>query len=269
MPTAVEKLYKKFEDKKHICVGLDPDPDKFPATVKKADKSLVRFCRELISSTSSLAAAYKLNIAFFECHGPKGWEYLEEIISFIPEDILTIADGKRNDIGNSARMYAKALYDYYKFDSATVNPYMGFDSAEPFLTRKEKLTFYLALTSNPGSADFEKLKTENNQKLYLNVISNVKQWNTNENCGIVFGATHPQELRDTIAEFGNLTVLLPGVGTQGGNLEETVNIFSENKYPYFLINQSRDIIYASSGSDFADAAAERLAQLNKSVVDIF
>ncbi len=160
-------------------------------------------------------------------------------------------------------MYAQSIFDYFKCDSVTVNPYMGNDSVEPFLKYDDKLIFILALTSNPGAADFEKLKTENGKYLYEEVISKVNQWNHKKNCGIVFGATKIEELKSSIRTFGDLAVLLPGVGAQGGSLEDVITIFKDSGRSDFLINISRGIIYRDSGENYAESAREEIISLNK------
>jgi orotidine-5'-phosphate decarboxylase len=266
--TALEKLKKQNDHLKFICVGLDTDINKVPASLKSHQKSLLEFNKKIIQATSDIAGAYKFNLAFYEKEGLQGLEALLESIKFIPDDILIIGDGKRGDIGNTSQKYAEMLYDEYNFDSATLNPYMGKDSLDPFLAYKSKLNFILALTSNDGANDFEKIKLADNSLLYHEVIKKVKLWNENKNCGLVFGATKKEELLNDIKLFADLPVLLPGVGAQGGSLEDVVNIFKQNKTPNYLINISRGIIYKSSEEDFADAARAELIAMNKIVTSI-
>jgi len=262
---ALEKLRNKNTEGKFICVGLDTDYNKIPSHLKELTNSLYEFNREIIESTSDSAAAYKLNFAFYENFGPEGFKELKKTIEIIPKDILIIGDAKRGDIGNTARMYADSIFNYFGCDASTINPYMGEDSVQPFLEFENKLNFILTLTSNPGSVDFEKLKIENGDYLYQQVIKKTAEWNNNNNCGIVFGATHPEELKNNIVQIGDLPVLLPGVGAQGGSLEDILHIFLKANRLNFLINVSRGIIYKSSGKDFARAAAEELNILNSKV----
>ena len=165
-------------------------------------------------------------------------------------------------------MYASAVYDYFGFDAVTIHPYMGFDSVNPFLENKDKISFILALTSNKGANDFEKLKLEDGAFLYQNVIRKVKEWNTNRNCGIVFGATQIDELYENIKLFGNLPVLLPGVGAQGGSLEDVVKVFKANNRLNLLINSSRGIIYKDNSNKFAESAKNEIIRLNEIVKSI-
>lgn len=266
--TAQEKLKKTSGETKFICIGLDTDIEKIPISIKSAANPILEFNRKIIDATSDLTAAYKFNLAFYEREGTKGLESLIESIKLVPSGVLVIGDGKRGDIGNTSKKYAEMLYDEFKFDSATLNPYMGEDSLEPFLAYKSKLNFILALTSNNGAGDFEKLKLTNNLFLYQEVISKVKSWNYNGNCGLVFGATKKEELEKDIDLIGDLPVLLPGVGAQGGSLTEVVSIFKQNKLSQFLINVSRGIIYKNSTENFAIEARNELLRLNKIVNSI-
>ncbi|NWG27706.1 MAG: orotidine-5'-phosphate decarboxylase [Ignavibacteriaceae bacterium] len=263
---AIQKLNLANKSGRYICIGLDSDPKKLPLHLYSSKKPVLEFNKEIIEATKDSAAAYKLNLAFYESEGITGLKNLEETLSFIPDEILTIADGKRGDIGNTSNLYAHSIFNHFKFDSATLNPYMGQDSLEPFLLYQEKLNFILALTSNPGSADFQKQKLESGEYLYQNVISKIHNWNKNENCGIVFGATNISELKVNIKLIDNLPMLIPGVGAQGGSLEDVTKIlFSEKKYS-FLINVSRGIIQKSLREDFAEAAKNELSALNQTVL---
>lgn len=266
---AIQKLNLANKSGRYICIGLDSDPKKLPVHIYSYKKPVVEFNRQIIEATKDSAAAYKLNLAFYESEGTTGLKNLEETLSFIPDEILTIADGKRGDIGNTSNLYAHSIFNHFKFDSTTLNPYMGQDSLEPFLLYQEKLNFILALTSNPGSADFQKQKLESGEYLYQNVIRKIHNWNKNENCGIVFGATNISELKINIQLIDSLPMLIPGVGAQGGSLEDVIKIlFSEKKYS-FLINISRGIIHKSLGEDFAEAAKNELSSLNQSVLKTF
>jgi orotidine-5'-phosphate decarboxylase len=259
---ALEKLKNKNDEGKFICVGLDSDIDKIPSHLKKMNDPIWEFNKSIIESTVDQAAAFKLNFAFYERNGYEGLLTLQKTISLIPKDTLIIADAKRGDIGNTSEMYAKAVFDNLNFDSITVNPYMGEDSISPFLKNPDKLIFILALTSNPGAEDFEKLKLDNGMYLFQHVIEKVKLWNKNNNCGIVFGATKAEELEANIGNFGILPVLLPGVGAQGGSLEEVVSLFKKNSRKNYIINVSRGIIYKSNDIDFYKNARNEIEVLN-------
>lgn len=266
--TAQEKLKNNASEGKFICVGLDTDIEKIPNSLRRSTNPILEFNRKIIEATSEFTAAYKFNLAFYEKEGARGLEALFESIRLVPAGVLVIGDGKRGDIGNTSQKYAEMLYREFNFDSATLNPYMGKDSLEPFLAYKSKLNFILTLTSNDGAADFEKLKLSNNLFLYQEVINKVKSWNSNSNCGLVFGATKIGELENNMNIIGDLPVLLPGVGAQGGNLTEVVSLFKQLKLTSFLINVSRGIIYKSSFENFADEARNELLTINNIVNSI-
>ncbi|HKI77052.1 MAG TPA: orotidine-5'-phosphate decarboxylase [Ignavibacteriaceae bacterium] len=266
--TALEKLKLKNERNKFICVGLDTDINKIPEHLKNFSNPILEFNKSIIEATTDYAAAYKINFAFYEKDGEKGFDNILKTIELIPNDVLIIADAKRGDIGNTSQMYADAIYDYFKCDSLTLHPYMGRDSVIPFLARNDKLNFILALTSNPGSADFEKLELEDGTFLFQKVISKVKEWNVNENCGIVFGATKSSDLNNNMGLISNLPVLLPGVGAQGGSLEDVVSVFKSKSRKNYIINSSRGIIYKGSGKDFAFVARTEIIALNERVKEI-
>jgi orotidine-5'-phosphate decarboxylase len=265
---ALSKLINKNKENKIICVGLDTDIDKIPSHLLNTTNPVLEFNRAIIDATKDSVAAYKINFAFYECNGAEGFNNLKSTIDLIPKDILIIADAKRGDIGNTSDMYAKSVFNYFNCDSVTVNPYLGEDSVKPFLNYQNKLIFVLALTSNPGSADFEKLKLENGKFLFQSVIEAVNKWNTNSNCGLVFGATQFDELNKNINSFKNLPVLLPGVGAQGGSLEDVVITFKAHNRSNFLINVSRSVIYKSHGIDFAFAAKEEVEKMNNIIYKI-
>ncbi len=266
---AADKLKKRNNKKLHICVGLDPDENKIPSFLKSSNSAILDFNTAIVNETSSYVAAYKLNFAFYECLGSKGLDIILETIKIIPDDILIIADAKRGDIGNSSKKYAASIFEYFKCDAVTLNPYMGEDSISPFLEYKDKLNFILALTSNPGGNDFEKLKLDKGNFLFQEVISKVKQWSENNNCGIVFGATKLDELTENIISFDALPVLLPGIGAQGGDLNSVVQTFLQNNRRNFLINTSRSVIYKSSGSAFAKAAKEEVLRMNNLISALY
>ncbi len=266
--TAQEKLKKHNDKLKFICVGLDTDITKIPSSLITYPNPLLEFNKRIIEATSEFAAAYKFNLAFYEEEGLKGLEVLKESLELIPPEILTVGDGKRGDIGNTSQKYAQMLFEEFNFDATTLNPYMGKDSLDPFLNYTSKLNFILTLTSNPGANDFEKIRLADNSFLYQEVIKRVKQWNKNNNCGLVFGATKSEELSNDINLFEALPVLLPGVGVQGGSLEEIVNIFKRNNFSKYLINVSRTIIYKSSEYDFAEKAKDEILKMNDLVLRI-
>lgn len=262
---AIEKLVNQNNNNKFVCVGLDTDFEKLPLHIKSSANPVLNFNKAIIDSTSEYCAAYKVNFAFYEKDGEEGLKILSETIRYIPSNILIIADAKRGDIGNTSRMYAKSVFEHYNCDAVTLNPLMGKDSLEPFLDYSDKLNFILALTSNKGANDFEKLKLDNGKFLYQQIIEKVKEWNLNNNCGIVFGATNSKELKENINSFGTLPVLLPGIGAQGGSLEDVLNSFISVDRKSFLINVSRGIIYKSSGADFAEKARGEILRLNNEI----
>ena len=263
--TALEKLENKNNEGKFICVGLDTDIEKLPVHLKNSPDNIFEFNKYIIDSTFENAAAFKLNFAFYESYGIEGIKQLEKTLEVIPADILTIGDAKRGDIGNTSRMYAKSIFEHFSFDAVTLHPYMGYDSINPFLDYSDKLNFILTLTSNKGAADFEKVKLENGNQLYQLIIAKVKEWNKNNNCGLVFGATQARELEENLDLFGRLPLLVPGVGAQGGSLKEVINIISRRDKMRLIVNVSRGIIYKDSSENFAEAAGDELIKLNKMV----
>lgn len=269
MNTSLQKLKDINKIYRFICVGLDTDIEKIPSSLKSSPNSILEFNKRIIDATKDLAAAYKFNLAFYERNGTKGLNTLFQSIQLIPADILIIADGKRGDIENTSKKYAEMLYDEFNFDSATLNPLMGRDSLEPFLAYSDKLNFILSLTSNPSAQDFEKLILADNSFLYQEIIKKVKLWNTNNNCGFVFGATNFHELESEINSFENLPVLLPGIGAQGGSLEEVVKIFKLNNHENYLINLSRALIYRSNSDNFDLKTREELIEINRKIYEIY
>ncbi len=265
---AIEKISKKVSNGLHICVGLDTDLDKIPKHLHSQKDPIFEFNKIIIESTYMDAAAYKLNFAFYEKMGAKGFDAIQKTLEIIPKDIFVIGDAKRGDIGNTSQMYAKAIFDELNLDSITLHPYMGFDSIQPFLEYTDKINFILALTSNNGAKDFEKQKLGNGKFLYQEVIEKVNLWNTNNNCGIVFGATNIEELKININSFADLFVLLPGVGAQGGSLEEVVHAFTENGKKNYLVNVSRALLYCDSTLEFGKKVNEVIKNYNNSVFAI-
>jgi orotidine-5'-phosphate decarboxylase len=241
----IQKLREiQINQKSLLCIGLDVDAEKIP---------VLEFNRQIIEATHDLVCAYKPNLAFYEAMGELGLNTLRGTLKLIPKSIITIGDGKRGDIGNTAERYTRSLFDDFGFDSVTVNPYMGFDSVEPFLKNPDKGVFILALTSNPGSKDFQRLKI-GAKPLYEKVVQAAKKWNAKKNIGLVVGATHPKELQRIRKMVPDMPILIPGIGKQGGDLKSAVRFGSDKNGQLAIINASRSIIYASSGRDFAEAA---------------
>ena len=231
-----------------LCVGLDPDPARLPAGM-----TIAQFNREIVDATQDLVCAYKPNLAFYEAEGIDGLKALEETLAHIPSGIPVIGDAKRGDIGNTARMYARSMFDVFGFDAATVNPYLGFDSVEPFTTYADRHTFLLCRTSNRSAVDFQDLEVDA-KPLYQHVALKALEWNTNGNIGLVVGATYPQELERMRQLCPSMCLLVPGVGSQGGDLEQVVSKGTDSSGAGVVINVSRAVLFASSGADFAQAA---------------
>ena len=265
---AIGKLRNRLEKGFHICVGLDTDIQKIPLHLQNENDAVFRFNSEIINHTKDIAAAYKINFAFYERDGAKGLEALSRTLKIIPDDVLVIGDAKRGDIGNTSKMYAQSLFDHFGLDASTLSPYMGEDSLSPFTSYADKVHFILALTSNPGSHDFEKLELVSGKKVYQEVISKIDKWNTNENLGIVFCATNLDELKTNIKNFGKLFILLPGVGAQGGDLEGIVRTFKEHSNNNYIINVSRALIYADGSENFAKKSREVLKKYNRTISEI-
>lgn len=264
----IEKLERRInQSTSHLCIGLDPDINKIPDHLPKNIDGLLEFNRQIINATKDYVCAYKTNIAFYEVLGKGGWQLLENTIDLIPDDVITIADAKRGDIGNTASQYAKTFFETYNFDSITVNPYMGIDSLLPFVEFSEKGTVILVLTSNPGSSDFQQLEIQG-QKLYEIVAKSVlKLHETNNNCMMVVGATTGSSIKKIREIAPDIYFLVPGIGAQGGNLAEVIQYAGKK----VVINSSRQIIYASNTIDFAETAATEAKKLRdkiKSLMDI-
>ncbi len=251
-----EQLINQIKSKNsYLCVGLDTDIKKIPKHLLNQDDPVFEFNKQIIDATAKYAVAYKPNIAFYESLGSKGWESLEKTIEYIPDECFTIADAKRGDIGNTSALYARAFFDNMNFDSITVAPYMGHDSVTPFLKFKNKWVILLAHTSNPGSNDFQDRYLEDNgEQLYEHVVRVSKQWGSDEQLMYVMGATHPQEIKDIRELIPHYFLLVPGVGAQGGSLQE-VSEAGLTKEVGLLVNSSRGIIYSSNGKGFAKSAA--------------
>ena len=238
----------------YLCVGLDTDFNKIPKHIRSDTNAVLQFNKAIIEATKECCIGYKINTAFYEVLGIKGWEILEKTVDYIPSTHFKIADAKRGDIGNTSTQYAKTFFETYKFDAVTVAPYMGEDSIRPFLEYTDKLTIVLGLTSNKGANDFEYLKTSDGHFYYEKVISTVSTWATPDNLMFVIGATQAKELENIRKIIPNNFLLIPGVGAQGGSLNE-VSKYGMNKDCGLIINASRAIIYASDNEDFAACAA--------------
>ena len=257
----VDQIKKK---KSFLCVGLDVDLNKIPPHLLQTEDPIFEFNKAIIDATHHLCVAYKPNIAFFEAYGLKGWKALEKTINYLNEnhpEIFTIADAKRGDIGNTSTMYAKAFFEDLAFDSVTIAPYMGKDSVEPFLAFKDKHTILLALTSNQGAFDFQ-TKLVDGKELYKQVLETSKTYANSENLMYVVGATKAEYLSEIRQIIPDSFLLVPGVGAQGGNLQDVCK-YGMTKDVGLLINSSRGIIYASNQEDFAQAAAQKAEELQK------
>ncbi|SHJ02177.1 orotidine-5'-phosphate decarboxylase [Algibacter luteus] len=262
----VQEIKKK---KSFLCIGLDVDLNKIPKHLIEAEDPIFEFNKAIIDATHHLCVAYKPNTAFYEAYGIKGWQSLEKTINYINNnhpEIFTIADAKRGDIGNTSSMYAKAFFEDLAFDSVTVAPYMGQDSVEPFLAFTNKHTILLALTSNQGAFDFQ-TKTIDGKEVYKQVLETSKQWKNAEQLMYVVGATKAEYLADIRKIIPDSFLLVPGVGAQGGNLQDVCK-YGMNNNVGLLINSSRGIIYASNDTDFAQAAARKSQELQEEMRSI-
>ena len=274
-----EELFNLIREKKsYLCVGLDTDIEKIPEHLKNTEDPVFEFNKKIIDATLPYAVAYKPNIAFYESRGARGWKSLEKTVDYLNKldtKVFTIADAKRGDIGNTSRMYAKTFFENMNFDAITVSPYMGSDSIEPFLEFKGKWVIILALTSNKGSADFQMIKQSYGdtlerfgiksifrKKLYEKVISTTSKWGSPDNIMYVVGATKSEYLSNVRVWAPDNFLLVPGVGAQGGSLEEVSKV-GMNSRCGLLVNSSRGIIFASKGEDFDKAAAGKARELQE------
>ncbi|MFM9988873.1 orotidine-5'-phosphate decarboxylase [Flavobacterium sp.] len=258
------KIKKSF-----LCIGLDVDLNKIPQHLLELEDPIFEFNKAIIDATHDLCVSYKPNTAFYEAYGIKGWQALQKTINYINEkhpEIFTIADAKRGDIGNTSTMYAKAFFEDLNFDSVTVAPYMGKDSVEPFLAFNDKHTIMLALTSNEGAFDFQTLNV-NGDELYKQVLKTSKTWKNSQNLMYVVGATKAEYFSEIRKIVPNSFLLVPGIGAQGGNLQEVCQ-FGMNEDIGLLINSSRGIIYASNGLDFAEKAREEALKIQVEMKEI-
>ena len=263
-------LIKQIKEKSsYLCVGLDTDITKIPKHLQQNKNAIVDFNKAIIDATKDYCVSYKINTAFYEANGSKGWEDMEATVNYIPSTHFKIADAKRGDIGNTSSQYAKAFFETLKFDAITVAPYMGEDSIRPFLEYENKWTIVLGLTSNRGAVDFEmkRLFRENTNQgsekdsyyLYEKILETVSKWGNKENLMFVVGATQATELTNIRKYVPDNFLLVPGVGFQGGSLSETSK-YGMTKDCGLLVNASRAIIYAGSGENFAAEAGEIASQ---------
>jgi orotidine-5'-phosphate decarboxylase len=261
-------MKKKFIDKlleasrtnnSLLCVGLDPDPQKLPVD------NVLEFNKAIIDATADMVCAYKPNLAFYEAMGIRGLQILKKTVAYIPKNIPVIGDAKRGDIGNTAAAYAKALFEYYKFDAVTVSPYLGFDSIEPFLDYKHGGVFVLCRTSNKSAGDFQDLVDNFGMKFYQSVAMRAEEWNKEGNVGLVVGATYPEELREVRKMCPEMPILIPGIGAQGGDIELSVKYGTNARKEKAIISASRQVLYASRGPDYAKAARKAATELRDSI----
>lgn len=249
----VQQIKKK---KSFLCIGLDTDIEKIPKHLLKFSDPVFEFNKQIINATNDLCIAYKPNLAFYESLGSRGWRSLEKTLKIIPENIFTIADAKRGDIGNTSALYAKAFFETMNFDAITVAPYMGSDSVLSFLSYKNKWVILLALTSNEGAHDFQL----NQKLLFEEVLEKSKQWGNKNNMMYVVGATRAEMLKEVRKIIPEHFLLIPGIGAQGGSLHEVCK-FGMNKDVGLIVNSSRNIIYSGSEKNFAEKAREEALKL--------
>lgn len=264
----LDKLYNAArQNKSWLCIGLDSELSKLPTFLRErhGPHAVLEFNKAIIEVTGDLICAYKPNLAFYEMLGPLGLEILYRTRELVPKEIPVIADAKRGDIENTARAYAKALFEYYRFDAATINPFMGFDSVAPFLEYSGKCAFLLVRTSNPGARDFQELNCES-KLLYQRLAEKAREWNTHRNVGVVVGATAPNELAIVRQIIGDeMPILVPGVGAQAGDLEKAVKNSVNSRGELAIINVSRSVIFASQSEDFAQAARKAAIALRDGI----
>ncbi len=257
-----QELIEQIKAKKSfLCIGLDSDLDKIPEHLKDHPDALFEFNKAIIEATSDLCVAYKPNLAFYERYGAKGWDALQRSIALIPKDCLVIADAKRGDIGNTSKYYAEAMFNQLGADAITVAPYMGEDSVKPFLAFEDKWTIVLAMTSNKGAADFQ---WHGETELFREVIRKCNSWGKDDQLMYVVGATRPEGFKAIREEAPTHFLLVPGVGAQGGTVEDVVK-FGMTDEVGLLINSSRGIIYADNSENFANEARKKALQLQKTM----
>ena len=265
-----ELLEKKWDEGKFLCVGLDSDLEKIPESIRQENTrmTMVAFNRAIVDATKDLVCAYKPNAAFYEARGDEGIAALRETAQYILEqapDVPIILDAKRADIGNTNNGYVDSIFHYLQMDAVTVQPYLGSEALRPFLMRKDKGIFVLCRTSNEGAGELQDLMVEG-EPLYKKVAHLVaEKWNGNGNCGVVVGATYPDELREVRAIVGDMPILIPGVGAQGGDLEKAVRAGKDNRGKGIIVAASRSIIFASRGPDFSEVARAKAEELHSKI----
>lgn len=263
-----QELIAQIKSKKSfLCVGLDTDLEKIPVHLLATEDPIFEFNKAIIDATKDYCVAYKPNLAFYECLGVKGWESLRKTLEYIPENCFTIADAKRGDIGNTSHYYAKTFFEYLNFDSVTVAPYMGEDSVTPFQKFEGKWVILLALTSNKGALDFQFTTDTKGEELYKKVLRKSSKWGSDENMMYVVGATRAEGIGEVRKIVPNHFFLVPGVGAQGGSLEDVAH-YGWNDDCGLLVNSSRGIIYASNGEDFAEAAKNASKKVQQEMEEI-
>ncbi len=269
----IKKLEKLWDKNKFVCIGLDPVQEKLPVSITKKYKSIdeqyFQFNKAIIDATADLVCAYKPQVAHYEERGVEGWKALDKTAKYLHKNcpkIPVIIDAKRADIGSTNTYYAKAFFDQMGFDAITVNPYFGKEALKSFLDYKDKGIIILVRTSNPGAGEFQDIKNKKGEPLYLTIAKNVaNNWNENGNCCIVVGATYPDELSQIRKVVGNMPILIPGIGVQGGDVDSTVKAGMDSRGWGMIIHSSRAIIFASSGPDFAEAARRKTIELDKQI----
>lgn len=267
-------LEQRWRKQNFVCVGLDPEYDRIPASVKQTstvDETVLLFNQDIIDATHDLVCAYKPNSAFYEALGEPGWHALRQTIRYIKErypHIPVILDAKRADIGNTNLGYVSAAFDVLGADAVTVHPYLGREALSPFLERKDKGILVLVKTSNPGSGEFQNLPVGTTQEPLYQVIARhvARDWNIHGNCALVVGATYPAELQQVRAIVGDMPILLPGIGAQGGDVAATVQAGKDSRGWGMIISSSRSVIFASPGEDFAQAARQVAMQLRDMIL---
>lgn len=261
----MNKLYNAIQQKNsYLCIGLDASPIYWSQEIPSNIQGLEYFCKSIIEATHEYVIAYKINLAFFEVWGYQGLETMSRILEFIPNEIFTIADAKRSDIGHSASFYAKTFFETYSFDSITINPYMGKDSVDPFLEYKNKIIFLLGLTSNEGADDFQLIGSP---PLYEQVIRKSMLWNIHNNLGFVMGATRPHAIQTLRNLFPKAPLLIPGIGAQAGDLSQTIRNAYYKDAP-MIITISRAIIYADTSKHFMQKVKEKTINYHQQMVQI-
>ena len=262
------ELFENIKKKRSfLCIGLDTDITKIPKHLLKEDDPIFEFNKQIIDATHEWCVAYKPNTAFYESMGAAGWEALEKTAHYLKQfkNIFTIADAKRGDIGNTCDMYAQAFFGLMDFDAITISPYMGEDSVKPFLQYENKWVILLALTSNKSSVDFQTagdIRTSDDKSLFQKVITTSQKWGNDNNMMYVVGATKAEMMKDVRTIIPNHFLLVPGVGAQGGSLKDVAK-YGMNNNCGLLVNSSRNIIYASSGTDFAQKAMEEAKKMQQ------